>query len=61
MYLEYDSFPDDFGRFWHFFKMLTDGHTDTRTYGHTDIRTHGRTDRRTDGRTDPHMEMGGRI
>ena len=37
------------GDFGGFFKMVTDGHTDTRTYGHTD------------GRTDPRIEMRGRI
>ena len=41
--------------------MVTDGHTDGRTYGHTDIRTYGHTDGRTYGRTDPLIEMRGRI
>ena len=52
IYLEYDSFSNDFRRFWRFFQNAngrTDGHTDTRT----DTRTHGR--------TDPHVEMRGRI
>ena len=42
IYLEYDSFPDDFGRFRRFF-LNANG----RTYG----RTHGRTYGRTDGQT----------
>ena len=50
--LEYDSFPEDFGRFRRFFLYGN---------GRTDIRTHGRTDTRMDGRTDPHTEMRGRI
>ena len=48
IYLEYDSFPDDFGRFRRFF-LNGNG----RTHGHTDIRIHGR--------TDPLIEMRGRI
>ena len=47
-YLDYDSFPDDFGRFWRFFLSgngRTDEHTDGRIYG----------------RTDPFIEMRGRI
>ena len=41
--------------------MVTDGHTDGRTYGHTDGRTYGHTDGRIYGRTDPLIEMRGRI
>ena len=48
IYLGYDSFPDDFGRFRRFF-LNANGPTDPRTDG------------RTYGRTDPHIEMRGRI
>ena len=52
IYIEYDSFHDDFGRFRRFF-LNANG----RNHGRTDIRTYGHTD----GRTDPHIEMRGRI
>ena len=48
IYLEYDSFHNDFGQFRRFF-LNANGHTD------------GPTDGPTDGRTDPHIEMRGRI
>ena len=38
MYLEFDSFPDDFGRFWWFFQNAN-GHTDKWTDGPTDGQT----------------------
>ena len=44
--LEYDSFPDDFGRFRRFF-LNANG----RTYGQTDGWADGRTDGNTDGQT----------
>ena len=52
IYLEYDSFPDDFRQFRWFFQNAN---------GHTDQRMDGPTDGRTNGRTDPHIEMRGRI
>ena len=40
IYLGCDSFPDDFGRFGRFStsltEVVTDGHTDGRTYGWTE-------------------------
>ena len=46
MYLEYDSFPNDFGQFRRFF-LDANGHTDGHTDEHTDIRTDGQTDGQT--------------
>ena len=42
IYLECDSFPDDFGRFRRFSLMVTDGPTDIRTDtpSYRDARTH---------------------